>query len=1191
MTTEENKSEYSGKNIKVLEGLEGIRTRPSMYIGSTSKSGLHHLVYEVVDNSVDEAMAGHCTQIDVTLNADGSVTVDDNGRGIPVDPHPVYKVPAVEVVITKLHAGGKFDKGSYKISGGLHGVGISVVAALSKHLKVVIRRGGKIYQQEYEIGKPIYKLKTIGECEKKDTGTSITFVPDDSIFSTTKFEFSILETRFREIAFLNKGVKITLNDKISNKKDSFYYEGGIVEFVKWVNKTKQALHAKPVYYVKEQDGVQVECAIQYNDSYQEILLSFVNTINTVEGGTHVVGFRTALTRAINDYANKNKLIKDGNLTGDDVREGLTAIISVKVPEPQFEGQTKTKLGNSEIKGIVDSISMVAMTEFFEENPQVARRIVEKSLEAAKARAAAKKAKELVRRKNAFSVGGLPGKLADCSSNKTEETELYLVEGDSAGGSAKQARNKEFQAILPLKGKILNVEKAPPVKVLSNEEIANLITATGAGITDQFNIEKLRYAKIIIMSVDGQETSFIQTPRGEVQCVRIGEFIDSAIENKINVSDYGVLCFNLKTRRSQFKPIKAVIKHPIDEALYEIRTSYGRSVKVTSSHSVFIYENNAIKLKKGNEIKKGDKIVAPKSLPLYNYNYPQKIDVLSLLVRNKNNISGNAYIRGDSIVELLKHKLLEKHSGDDNLVGQRVIMPEEVRRSIIKHRKDKRLSQQFICESVGVKQPCVYYGWEKGKNKPTLKKFEKYIEVLGMDKNQVLSQVQIVKSSMDNIWDSQYKNSGRNKVKNYISLAELDESDLQYIKDDIFICSEHYASKGISRYIPVNESFMKLMGFWMAEGSWSTRNGIRLAIGNNDAHLIGELNDSFKNVFGLSAKLSYAMHRQTCGELKLVNKIAALFWKFIFDLHKSESSNKRIPNILFNVSRELQLEFLRTYFLGDGTLSKRNISFTTVSKDLADQLLYILQSFSVMASVSEREPGRNNLIISKNRVYTVSVNSRKDLLVLKRIWENHRNAYLLNDKLESTFPSVNQMFTVISEDLVGLDVKDIQEVKCSSRDVYDFSVDEDENFIAGFGGLCCHNTDADVDGAHIKTLLLTFFFRFMPKLIENGNIYIAVSPLYRVRKRGDHYIHSDKELKELLSKIGGNADVQRFKCLGEMNAEQLWDTTMNPKTRMLKRVMIEDAVKADEVFSKLMGDDVEPRKQFIAERASEAQIDI
>ncbi len=629
-----DKKDYSAEKIKVLEGLEGVRLRPAMYIGSTGKSGLHHLVYEVVDNAVDEAMAGYCDLIEVTLNKDGSVTIIDNGRGIPVDVHPVYKVPALEVVITKLHAGGKFDKQSYKVSGGLHGVGISVVAALSKLMKVRVKRSGKIYQQDYKIGKPLYAVKVVGEIDNKDeTGTEVTFYPDETIFSSTKFEFSILETRFREIAFLNKGVKIVLKDEESEKKEVFHYEGGLIEFVKWVNRSKESLHAKPIYFVKEDSEIVTECAVQYNGGYQENVLSFVNTINTVEGGTHVVGFKTALTRAINDYANKNKLVKDGNLTGDDVREGLTAIISVKVPEPQFEGQTKTKLGNSEIKGIVDSVAMTALTEFFEENPAIARRIVEKALEAQKARAAAKKAKELVRRKNAFSVGGLPGKLADCSSNKNEETELYIVEGDSAGGSAKQARNKEFQAILPLKGKILNVEKAAPVKVLSNEEIANLITAIGTGITDQFELDRLRYSKVIIM------------------------------------------------------------------------------------------------------------------------------------------------------------------------------------------------------------------------------------------------------------------------------------------------------------------------------------------------------------------------------------------------------------------------------------------------------------------------------------------------------------------------------------------------------------------------------TDADVDGAHIKTLLLTFFFRFMNKLIENGNIYVAVSPLYRVRKRGDHYVYTDKELKEIVSKLGANVDVQRFKGLGEMNAEQLWDTTMNPKTRSLKKVIIEDAVKADETFSKLMGDDVEPRKQFIAEHAAEAQIDI
>ncbi|HLF53594.1 MAG TPA: DNA topoisomerase (ATP-hydrolyzing) subunit B [Candidatus Nanoarchaeia archaeon] len=501
---EEKAKSYSSEHIKVLEGLEGVRHRPAMYIGSTGKPGLHHLVYEVVDNAVDEAMAGYCDSIVVSINKNGSVTITDNGRGIPVEPHPVYKKPALEIVVTKLHAGGKFEKGSYKVSGGLHGVGISVVAALSRLMKVNVKRGGKIYQQEYKIGKPSYDVKVVGTCDKDDTGTEVTFFPDESIFSTTKFEFSVLEARLRDIAFLNKGAKITLEDEESKKKEVFHYEGGLIEFIKWVNKSKESIH-KPVYFVKESEGVSVECAVQYNSGYQENLLSFVNTINTVEGGTHVVGFKTALTRAINDYANKNKIIKGENLTGDDVREGLTAIVSIKVPEPQFEGQTKTKLGNSEIKGIVDGIAMKMLTEFFEENPTIAKSIVIKALESQKARNAAKKAKELVRRKSAFGFAGLPGKLADCSKNKSEETELYLVEGDSAGGSAKGARNKEFQAILPLKGKILNVEKANPVKVFSNEEVSNLITAIGTGVGEQFNLDNLRYSRVIIMTdadVDG-----------------------------------------------------------------------------------------------------------------------------------------------------------------------------------------------------------------------------------------------------------------------------------------------------------------------------------------------------------------------------------------------------------------------------------------------------------------------------------------------------------------------------------------------------------------------------------------------------------------------------------------------------------------------------------------------------------------
>ena len=501
-----NKSEYTAEQIKVLDGLDGVRRRPSMYIGSTGKEGLHHLVYEVVDNSVDEALAGTCTLILVTVNKDGSVTVEDNGRGIPVEKHALGK-SALEVVMTKLHAGGKFDHKAYLISGGLHGVGVSVVNALSREMTVQVRRDGKIYEQKYKRGKPATEVKVVGKSDK--IGTTVTFVPDDEIFSVLQFDFSVLVNRMRELAFLNPGLKIILKDEIKQKEEEFLSIGGLVEFVKWLNKSKEVLH-KPIYFKKQMDSTIVEVAVQYNNSYLDNIFGFVNTINTVEGGTHIIGFKTALTRVINNYAQKNKIIKGETITGDDSREGLTAIINIRIKEPQFEGQTKTKLGNSEVKGFVDSIVTLFLSQFFEENPTIAKKISEKVAQASKAREAAKKARDLVRRKNAFGLSGLPGKLADCSSNKLEETELFIVEGQSAGGSSKMARNKEFQAILPLKGKILNVEKAQPIKVLSNEEIANLITAIGTGVGEEFNLEKLRYGKIIIMKDGDVEGKHIKT---------------------------------------------------------------------------------------------------------------------------------------------------------------------------------------------------------------------------------------------------------------------------------------------------------------------------------------------------------------------------------------------------------------------------------------------------------------------------------------------------------------------------------------------------------------------------------------------------------------------------------------------------------------------------------------------------------
>ncbi len=507
-----SQEQYNANKIVVLKGLEGVRKRPAMYIGDTGVRGLHHIVYEAVDNSVDECLAGYCTRIDVTIHKDNSISVLDNGRGIPVDIHPVQKRPALEVVMTTLHAGGKFDKNTYKVSGGLHGVGVSCTNALSLWCKVRVFRDGLIYEQEYERGVPKYDMKQIGKAKNK-TGTETTFLPDPEIFKKAIFKFEILSQRLMELSFLNKGLMIKLKDERSGLEDEFIAKGGLKEFVAYIDANRTAIHKKPIAIENEKEGIEVDVAFQYNDGYQENIFSFVNNIATIEGGTHLIGFKTSLTRTLNYYAQKNSLIKNNGagLSGDDVREGLTAVISIKISDPQFEGQTKTKLGNSEAKGAVESIIGEGLSVFLEENPAEAKKIIQKGLAAAKSREAARRARELTRRKSALESGSLPGKLADCSIKEPADCEIFIVEGDSAGGSAKQGRDRQFQAILPLRGKILNVEKASLEKILNNEEIKTLVSALGTGIgTDVFDFSRLRYGKIIIMTDADVDGSHIRT---------------------------------------------------------------------------------------------------------------------------------------------------------------------------------------------------------------------------------------------------------------------------------------------------------------------------------------------------------------------------------------------------------------------------------------------------------------------------------------------------------------------------------------------------------------------------------------------------------------------------------------------------------------------------------------------------------
>ena len=815
MATEKVQHEYGADEIQILEGLEAVRKRPGMYIGSTSSRGLHHLVYEIVDNAVDEALAGFCDTIHVTINPDNSVTVTDNGRGIPVGINHKSGLPAVEVVFTVLHAGGKFGGGGYKVSGGLHGVGASVVNALSVWLEVEICHEGKVYRQRYERGKVAKKLEVIGECEPGKTGTKVTFLPDGEIFETTIFDYSILQQRFREMAFLTKGLKIVLRDERPQEpiEKTFHYEGGIKEFVEYLNRSTTPLYEQIIYCEGIVNNVSVEVAMQHNDSYNENSYGFVNNITTPEGGTHIVGFRNALTKTFNDYARKNKLLKDNepNLTGEDIREGLTAIISVKIEDPQFEGQTKQKLGNSEARGAVDNVVSEQLQIFLEQNPQVAKVTVEKSVMAQRAREAARKARDLTRRKSALDGMSLPGKLADCSDKNPEKCEIYIVEGDSAGGSAKTARDRATQAILPLRGKILNVEKARLDRIYGNAEIKAMITAFGTGIHEDFDISKLRYHKIIIMTdadVDGAHISTL-----------------------------------LLTFMYRFMP---------------------------------------------DLIKEGYVYLAQP--PLYK------------LERNKK----------------------------------------------------------------------VWYAYSD-------EELDSILQEVGRDNN--------------------------NKIQRYKGLGEMD-----------------------------------------AEQLWDT------TMDPEHRVLLRVTMDDEGDSAGGSAKT--ARDRATQAILPLRGKI--------LNVEKA-----RLDRIYGNA----EIKAMITAF-GTG----------------------IHEDFD----------------ISKLRYHKIII-----------------------------------------------------------------------------------MTDADVDGAHISTLLLTFMYRFMPDLIKEGYVYLAQPPLYKLeRNKKVWYAYSDEELDSILQEVGrdNNNKIQRYKGLGEMDAEQLWDTTMDPEHRVLLRVTMDDetASELDLTFTTLMGDKVEPRREFIEENAQYVQ---
>jgi len=1055
----ENKKEsYEAKDIQILAGLEAVRKRPGMYIGDTSIRGLHHLVYEAVDNSIDEAMAGFCTKIKVVIHKDGFVSIIDNGRGIPVDIHPKLNIPAVQVVLTKLHAGGKFDRKIYKVAGGLHGVGISVTNALSEKLIVEVMRDGKIYHQEYSKGRPVTELKIVGDT--KETGTKISFLPDHEIFPDTTFHFDILSLRLRELAFLNKGLEINLKDERDGKENNFKYDGGVISFVEFINKNKMPLH-KPIYLDKIKDEYEVEITMQYNDGYRENIHSFANNISTIEGGTHLNGFKSALTRVFNSYIKKNKIGENG-LSGDDVREGLSAVVSVKLREPQFEGQTKAKLGNSEVKGVVESIVSEKLSAFLEENPDVAKNISLKMVNAARAREAARKARDLTRRKSILESGSLPGKLADCANRDPSKAELFIVEGDSAGGcfsgdtkiALTDGRNLTFKELIKehkqgkknycytiLKDRNIGIEEIKNPRITKRKaEVIKIILDN--------NEEIICTPDHLFMQRDGNYKKAFELLEKD-SLMPLNRKI-SEIKGRISIEGYEMV---LNPANSRW-----VFTHILADG-YNLRNKiYKINAGVYKHHSDFNKLNNnpdnVIRMDKKNHLKLHAEMVE------------------------------KTLLRED-----VKQKAREAHKKPEYKEKIKKIMSAPEMRNILSANAKKQ--------------------WENEDYKKYMTK--KFLEF--------------------------YENNEEYRKK---SLEKLNKAQKEYwLKEE----NRKNQAKRIKEYFEKHPE-KKLELSKKAKNQWNNNELLKWRS--------EKTKQQWTSAFRRQRKKSYneIYYEYT---IKLMKELYDKGVLEDYDDIRIKSKNKNL----------LKMETFRKRFF-----ENNNTAMIDAIKNYNHKIKRIVK------------------LNKKIDVYDIEVANTHNFALASGIFVHNSAKQGRNREFQAILPLKGKILNVekarlnkiIENNEIGTMVTALG---CGIAEEFDIKKARYHKIVI--------MTDADVDGNHITCLLLTFFYRYMKPLIEEGYVYIAMPPLYKIQKGKENiYVYNEKEKEAVLVKLGKEVNIQRYKGLGEMNPQQLWETTMDPSARILKKVDVEDAVKADEMFTILMGNEVEPRRKFIEEHAKEVK---